>query len=156
MKVSYAGTTYLPKDGLPRWENFPYLEIAEQNGTRKSLGAAPGWEADPYGIPESPELRYVKFVAEGPDAREAIEAIKDVLATPPPTSKLGAAAGSFTGMSKYLSGNATPAQRYRPSGYRPAGVDNKLSEKADRMEREREEIRKRWERRGGVLGRRGT
>jgi hypothetical protein len=35
-------------------------------------------------------------------------------------------------------------------------VDNKLSEKADRMEREREEIRKRWERRGGVFGRRGT
>jgi hypothetical protein len=154
--VSAAGITYYPKDGFPKWENFPYVEIAELHGqTYESLGASEGWQADPYGVPAEP--KYVTFTAEGPDAVVAIEVIKDVLSKPPPASKLGTAATSFRGMWKYLYGApATEGQRYRPSGYRPAGVDNKLSEKADRMEREREEIRKRWERRGGVFGRRGT
>jgi hypothetical protein len=152
--VSSDGRTFYPQDGLPKTENYPYASIAEYHGGRVSLGAQGNWEADPWGKPEKP--RYVEFRAQGPGAVAAIETIKVVLSKPPPASKLGIAAGSFGTMFKYLTSPSTEGQRYRPSGYRPAGVDNKLSEKADRMEREREEIRKRWERRGGVFGRRGT
>ena len=118
--MSYAGTTYRPKDGLPKWENFPYLEIAEQNGFGESLGASPGWRFDPYGVPEKP--KYLTFTAEGPGAALAVEVIRDVLSKPP-ASKFGTAATSFSGMWKYLYGPpATEGQRYRPSGYRPPSM----------------------------------
>lgn len=118
IRVFADGHTYRPKDDYPKWENFPYLEIAEQNGSWESLGASPGWEADPYGVPEKP--KYLTFTAEGPDAFVAIEVIKDVLSKSPPDSKLAIAAGSFGAMFKYLTSASTPGQRYRPPGHATA------------------------------------
>lgn len=124
--MSYAGTTYRPKDGIPRWENFPYLEIAEQNGSWESLGASPGWQDDPYGVPEEP--KYVTFTAEGPGAALAVEEIRGVLSKPPPVSKLGIAGSSAKGMLKYLFESPTEGQRYRPPDYRPPSRPEKLPE----------------------------
>ncbi len=116
--VSAAGITYYPKDGFPKWENFPYVEIAEFHGqTYESLGASEGWRADPYGAPEEPE--HVTFVAQGPGASVAIEVIKDVLSKPPPASKLDIVGSSAKGMLRYLFEASTEGQRYRPPGYRP-------------------------------------
>lgn len=115
--VSAAGITYYPKDGFPKWENFPYVEIAELHGrTWESLGASEGWKADPYGVPAEPE--HVTFVAQGPDASVAIEVIKGVLSKPPPPSKLGIAGDTAKGMLRYLFEASTESQRYRPPRYR--------------------------------------
>ena len=115
--VSDRGKTYHPKDDLPRWENFPYIEIAEHNGSWESLGASEDWQADPWGAPEEP--RHIRFTAEGPDAQVAIQVIRGVLSQRPPASKVGIALASSTGMLKYLFATPTDGQRYRPPGYRP-------------------------------------
>ncbi len=112
--VSAIGATCYPKDGFPRWENFPLVEIAEHHGSGEALGASEDWEDDPWGAPEAPG--YVTFTARGPDAHAAIEAIREVLSEPPPASKVGIAGFSFGRMFGYMLESPTPGQRYRPPG----------------------------------------
>lgn len=115
------GRTYRPRDGHPVWETFPFVAIAEQNGsTRRSLGACADWKEDPYGVPDPEDMKYVTFISEGPDAEEVIEIVKEVFAEPLPEATTGMLWDVFGDTRRYLAEQASLTSVYRPPSYRPA------------------------------------